>query len=215
MARHDREVLGVYSLGALDDRQSMLVEEHLTECAGCRAELERLVELRPLLDLLPPEAFADSPQWTRWPRGGWARVGLVLAVAAVLAAAVAGGVLIGRGGEEQPALPQQAPGLAPPQGTRFASGTDPTGASLSVRLEPAGGWVRVSAVSSGIRAGERCRLVVVSRTGERQLSGSWLVSAISETSGTSVDGAALVAPEDVVAVRIENFDGRVLVSVSL
>src|SRR4051794_3390714 len=83
MARHDREVLGVYSLGALDDRQSMLVEEHLTECAGCRAELERLVELRPLLDLLPPEAFADSPQWTRWPRGGWARVGLVLAVAAV------------------------------------------------------------------------------------------------------------------------------------
>jgi hypothetical protein len=86
---------------------------------------------------------------------------------------------------------------------------------LSVRVEPAGGWVRVNVATSGIRAGERCRVMVVSRTGERQLAASWLVSAIGEMSGTSLDGAALVAPEDVVAVQIENFDGRVLVSAPL
>ncbi|GAA2886273.1 zf-HC2 domain-containing protein [Streptosporangium fragile] len=37
-----RMSLGVYALGALDPEERVLVEAHLAECAGCRAEAEEL-----------------------------------------------------------------------------------------------------------------------------------------------------------------------------
>jgi hypothetical protein len=72
--------------------------------------------------------------------------------------------------------------------------------------------VRVNASVSGIPAGERCRLIVVSRTGEWESAASWLVSPDGEQTGTNLDGAALIAPEDVTAVEVHTVDGRRLVS---
>lgn len=214
--QHDVEVLGVYVLGALDDNEARAVEEHLTGCALCRDELEELLGLRSMLDVVPEKGF-----FPRARQLSWSRLGLVAAAAAVVAMAVGGGILIGQrgGGADSPVVAQQIPAtstIAPaPSGTRFASNTSPSGARLTVRVEPAAGWVRVNASAAGIQAGEKCRLVVVSRTGERQAAASWLVSANGEKSGTNLDGSALVAPEDVVAVEIETFDGRRLVATAV
>jgi hypothetical protein len=68
---------------------------------------------------------------------------------------------------------------------------------------------------TGIAEGRRCRLWVVARDGTRQLAGSWLVSAKGAQEGTALDGSALVPPTDVVAVAVDDVDGRPLVSVPL
>ncbi|HEV7898242.1 MAG TPA: hypothetical protein VGP31_10405 [Planosporangium sp.] len=60
-------------------------------------------------------------------------------------------------------------------------------------MTPAAGWVRVHADVTGIKAGTRCRLMVVARGGAPVVAGSWLVSSKGESEGTSLDGSALVS----------------------
>ncbi len=72
---------------------------------------------------------------------------------------------------------------------------------MDVTITPAAGWVRLEALVTGISAGERCRIVVVGRAGE--------------AGGTSLSGVALVPPEDVTAVRVENLAGDAFVSVPI
>ena len=79
---------------------------------------------------------------------------------------------------------------------------------MTVTVTPAAGWVRVKAITVGIPAGERCMLVVIDRNRDRYIAASWLVSPVGEETGTTVDGAAIVAPEDVTAVAVANFEGR-------
>ena len=87
--------------------------------------------------------------------------------------------------------------------------TDPTtGATLAVTVTPAAGWVRLAANVKGVPAGQECRLLVVARDGTRREAGSWLVSEAGERDGTALPGFALVAPDQVEAVEVENLDGR-------
>jgi hypothetical protein len=72
--------------------------------------------------------------------------------------------------------------------------------------------VRVTAATAGIKEGERCHLLVVSRTGTTVEAGSWLVSRKGAEQGVTLQGSALMAPADVAAVRVENWAGDVLVS---
>jgi RNA polymerase sigma-70 factor (ECF subfamily) len=105
------------------------------------------------------------------------------------------------------------PTAAPVAGTRTVAATDAgTGARVSAQVVPAAGWVRVSATVTGIPAGQECRLVVVGAAGERQIAGSWLVSAKGAQNGTALNGSALVDPAQVSAVLVENFDGHQFVS---
>jgi hypothetical protein len=228
---HDLGALGVYVLGGLDEDERRAVEEHLAGCERCRHERADLEQTRAELELVPPEAFLHGP-----PEGGdlllqrtlrqvrresarraLQRGGLVAAAAAVIVAvALAGGVLVGRG-QERPAptaLPTASGPPTPPAGTRVASRADPvTGVRMTVRVTPAAGWVRVNAAVSGVPEGQKCRLWVVARDGTRQLAGSWLVSARGAQEGTTLDGSALVAPVDVVAVQVDNVDGRSFITV--
>lgn len=103
----------------------------------------------------------------------------------------------------------------PAPGTYQLSGANPaTGSTIMVTVKPAAGWVRLTATVGGIPAGEQCRLVAVSTDGSTQIAGSWLVSAAGEETGTTIDGAALVAPDRLAAIRVENFDGREFVKAS-
>ncbi|MEN3309509.1 MAG: hypothetical protein V7603_5711 [Micromonosporaceae bacterium] len=235
-SRHAGELLGPYALGVLDPAEAHAVEEHLASCAQCRAELADLSAMARALGEVPPEAFLDGP-----PEGGdlllrrtlravrgeqeqsrRRRTVLVAAgVAALAAAALGSGVLVGRQTAGRPAAlpatsaaPSPGPSAAP-SGTRVVSGRDPsTGAAMVVSVIPAAGWVRVHATVTGVRAGQKCQILVVPRGGGAGVSaGSWLVSARGERNGTTLDGAALVAPADVSAVQVVTFDGRTLVSV--
>jgi RNA polymerase sigma-70 factor (ECF subfamily) len=221
---HDLGALGSYVLGGLgaDDRRA--VEDHLARCPQCRAEHAGLAVVPAALGELPPEALLDGPpdggelvlqRALRQVRGESARQTLRgriqtgAVAAAVVAVALAGGLLLGRGQDRPPVAAAPAASAAQPAGMKVASRTDSaTGARLTVRVTPAAGWVRVTAAVTGIPAGQRCRLWVLGRDGTKELAGSWLVSEKGAHDGTKLDGSALVAPQDVAAVQVANAAGR-------
>ena len=163
---------------------------------------------------LPPEAFLDGR-----PDGGdlllqrtlgrvrheKAREGrrrqsfAVVVSTSLLAAALAGGVVIGRdlgGGSDE----VMVGGIA-------------NGASLSVAIKPAEGWSRLRANVKGVAPGEQCRLVVTDVAGHRFVAGGWIAGAGGEAGpGITLDGSALVAAGDVKTISVETLDGRVLVT---
>jgi Putative zinc-finger len=221
--RHDSRSLGGYVLGALDQQEMLAMDRHLASCPQCRAELADLRGMHSALGGVPPEAWLDGPPdggdllWQRTvrqirqERGGRARkrrIAFGVAAAAVAVAFTGGGVQLGR--------TLDTSSLALPAGTRTAEAVDTgTGAHMTVQVQPASGWVRLKATVEGIPAGEKCRLFVVSRNGSREEAGGWLVSPDGTKEGTSLDGAALVAPADVAAVEVENFDGKKYVAAAL
>lgn len=228
---HDQGQLAAYVLGGLHPAEAASFEAHLASCPACRREVRELSELRYHLDEVPPEAFLEGPpdggelllqrtlRQVREEEGAQERRPrrfLTVAAAAVLVAvALGGGVLLGRDTSPEPstvALPVPA-STAPVPGTRDLAATNhDTGAQVAVRVIPAAGWIRLHAKAEGVREGEKCQLVVVTKSGERVNAGSWLVSEKGEREGTGIDGSALVAPNDVASVDVVTLDGRNLVS---
>jgi Putative zinc-finger len=238
---HDRAPLAAYALGALDDAEAREVDAHLAGCAECRAELDELTAIEAMLGEVPPEAFLDGPpeggdlllqrtlRAVRAERGQPARSRRLLVaagVAALVAASLGGGVLVGRGtapssvragGSPSAAVGPSgtvAPSGSVAPGTRTFSGRDPhTGAAMTVALTPAAGWVRVHVKVDGVPAGKRCVLQVVPKSGKPVQAGSWLVSAVGEKQGTTLDGTALVPADQVASIDVATVDGQKLVSV--
>jgi anti-sigma factor RsiW len=220
---HQVELLGAYALGVLDGDEWQAVRTHLDDCAACRREVDDLRELEAALGGIPPEAFLDGPppdgeillgrtlQQVRRERGRQdTRRRLLWAAAAVV---IGSGVLAGGtvAGLELASRRSAASGVAA-AGDRTGAATDgATGATMSVAVRPAAGWVRVHAEVGGVPAGEQCRLYVMARDGSRREAGSWLAGA----GETTVDGAALLDPAEVTAVRVETFAGQPLVTVAV
>ncbi|WP_250037832.1 anti-sigma factor family protein [Paractinoplanes maris] len=230
MSTHETELLGAYVLGVLDGGERDTVQSHLDGCAKCRDDVDELREMEAALGELPPEALIDGPpeggelllQRTlkqvrgERTRGDRQRRAVWLAAAAVVAVAVlGGGAVLGR--QTAPdARPTAAAGptAALPSGTRTATATNAsTGATMTATVIPAAGWVRVHAEVSGVAAGQQCRLYVIAADGSRREAGSWVVSEKAAAEGGSVDGSALVAPDDVASVQVETFGGAPLVNV--
>jgi anti-sigma factor RsiW len=235
MSEHETEQLGAYVLGVLDQREQDAVRKHLDGCEDCRQEVGDLQEMEAALGEIPPEMLIDGPPVdgdlllqrslrevrSERSRRDRARHTIWAAAAAVAAIAVfGGGTLIGRATAPSAPVAQgpvgPTPGATSSAVVRNASATNAgTGASMTVAVQNAAGWVRVHAAVTGVDAGEQCRLVVVSRTGQRREAGSWVVSEAAESAGTTVDGAALVAPDDVSSVLLETFAGQPLVNVPI
>ena len=232
MSGHETEQLGAYALGVLDDDAWAAVHSHVESCPRCRREADDLRGIEAMLGEVPPEAFLEGPpaggelllqrtlREVRDERRGHDRRRRTIMVAAavpVVAGAIAGGTLLGRTtAPDRPlaALPTAAAPSAP--APRLAAATNvATGASLAVEVRPAAGWVRVRATVGGVAPGEECRLYVLSRAGGRQLAGSWLVSEAGAATGTTVEGSAIVAPDDVSAVQVETYAGNVLVTATI
>ncbi|MDT7579191.1 MAG: hypothetical protein QOK35_455, partial [Pseudonocardiales bacterium] len=126
------------------------------------------------------------------------------AAAAAVALVLAGGVTLGRATAPEPVVVASA---APREGAVTLRGDGASGVTMAAVVSPAAGWVRVSTTVRGIPAGQRCRLVVLARNGSRVLAASWLASAKGEAEGTQLDGAAIVAPDQVAGVAVENESG--------
>jgi hypothetical protein len=200
----------------------------------CRAELPRLVVTRDALSEVPPEFFLDGP-----PEGGDLLLRRIIRAAraargrphtgrlggsrrqpAAALPILAFGLSIGAAIGRQTARIGQANGSPPPT---VSTGVDTsreqtltgvnqaTGASMTVVVKPAAGWVRLHADVGGVAAGTSCQLIVTSRGGTSTVVGSWLVSATGELQGTVLDGSALVAPPNVAAVSVRTSDGRLMV----
>ena len=180
--------------------------------------------MRELLGEIPPEAFLDGPpddadlllprtlRRINQEKAGRRRkhaLTIGAAAAAVALAALGGGILIGRGTASQPTVSAAGPATAQVPGTKQLTGSG-SGAKLAATVVPADGWVWVHASVSGLPPGQKCRLVVVSRSGDTEIAGSWL-SLANPASTAKLDGTALVAPADVVAVEVQNLAGHVFV----
>ena len=216
---HDPAELGALALGLLDPDRTRAVEEHLMTCATCRRDLEDLTAVTDLLGEVPPEAFLEGPpdgdlvlqRTLRQIRVETAaqrrrtRVPRLAAAAAAVALVLAGGVTLGRATAPEPVVIASA---APQQNAVTLRGDGASGVTMAAMISPAAGWVRVSTTVRGIPPGERCRLVVLTRNGSKVLAASWLTSAKGETEGTQLDGAAIVAPDQVAGVAVENEAGR-------
>lgn len=231
---HDGSTLAAYALGALGPDEAREVDAHVAGCARCQAELRELSELEAALGEVPPEAFLEGPpeggdlllqrtlrqvRTERTRRDRPRRLLVAAAVTALVAAGLVGGSILGRATapsrQAGPPPPSASAAASPtPSGFRTFSGADPaTGASMTVALTPAAGWVRLHVKADGIKAGQHCVLQVVDRAGHRVQAGSWLVSPTGARQGTALDGTALVAPADVASVDVVTVDGQHLVSV--
>lgn len=224
---HDRTRLGAYALGVLDPAEAQEVTAHLSGCPDCRREVVELGQVRPMLDVVPPEAFLDGPPENDLVlqralrqirqevpvRRNWKPVVIGLAAAVALAVAVGGGVLIGRG-TATTTVAAPAPTTTLPANARSGQLTDQaTGATMKATVVPKAGWVTVNATVSGVAAGTDCLLQVVSRTGTVQLAGSWKVSPQGAREGTTLQGSALIDPKTVASVRVVTTDGKTVVTV--
>ena len=238
--QHDSELLSAYVLGALGEREAREVAEHVASCEECRKEVAELREMELALGEVPPEAFLEGP-----PEGGdlllqrtlrqvrtertasQRRRSFTVGVAVAASATVVflGGYLVADNGSSdaqavRPPVSTAAtpPGTTAPTGVLLGSATDPaTKARMTVRVTPAADWVRVNAAVTGIPAGERCRLVVVSKDGTREIAGSWVVGRTDTGAGkgADLDGSAAIRSGDVTSVSVENESGTKFVTVPL
>ena len=231
---NDHVDMAGYVMDMLTPEQKRRADEHLTGCPECRGEIGSLQEWSSALRHVPEEMLLDRPpddadlvlqrtlRQVRQEAAGSRRRRLAVlttAAAAVLAIAVSGGVLLGRGMAPgsapvaQGTPPASVPASVPP-GTRTVTTVDTvTGARIDATLTPAVGWVRLSATVGGIPAGQKCLLEVIGRDGREILAGSWLVSPAGEANGTTLNGSALIDPAQVASIRVVNTDGKRLVSV--
>jgi hypothetical protein len=239
-APHGSQLLGAYVLDALDEEERRELETHLATCETCRAELEELEDVKRALDDVPPEALLHGPpdadlvlqrtlRQVRAEGSAQRRRGTTMVAAAaaiILAGAVVAGVAVGRGTAPAPqagtttgptAVPTGAgsPSVSFPPNTKFGTATDPgTNAAINARIVPANGWVRVNATVKGVPAGENCRLIVTSaKNPNGEIAAGWVVPPTGETAGVTLDGAAAVAPADVIGMQVVNTAGKVFVTV--
>jgi len=222
---NDHVDMAGYLMEMLTPEEKTRADEHLAGCAECRDEIASLQEWSAAMRDIPDEMLLDGPpedadlllqrtlrQVRQEAAGSRTRRFAVLATAAaaVVAVAIGGGVLLGRG-TATTTVPQAQSSV--PAGSRTLTATDDaTKASISATIQPAAGWIRVSATVQGIPAGEKCRLEVLGRDGEAILAGSWLVSPAGEAGGTTLNGSALIDNADVTAVRVVNTTGREFVT---
>ena len=216
MSEHPNDLLGPYTVDALDPDEQRQVSEHLAACPGCREELDELESLRSRLEQVPVEAFLDGPpegadlllartirraRAERRPPPVWTVAAAVLLVLVALA----GGLLIGLNTGGGP-----APIALPAGSTKVAASNPANGVHMTVVITPANGWVRLEGAFTGVPGHARCYLMVVDRSGHRVIAGSWLAPYKSPPGGERVSGSALVPRDDVAAVQVVTFGGQVL-----
>lgn len=232
--QHVLEELGAYSLGILDDDECDAVELHLAGCTTCRAELADIDDVADMLAMVDDDDWSGEPpashddlvlqRTLRAVRADHARKsrGRTLLVAAAVAGLVAVSGLVGAvlGGGDDDGTNIAEPTVSPSEtvpGTVEYEGTDPTtGVYLEASVIPAANWIRLDVHVTGVAEGERCQLVAVSESGERQVAGSWVIGEkAAGPEGLSVAGSAAMSVDDLARVEIVTFDGEHLVGVDV
>ncbi len=212
--RQVRLSLGTYVLGVVDPPERAAVTAHLQACPGCREELAELAGLPGLLGMLdePQVAALAGPAE---PAGQPVHRLLEAAAARLgqqnrqrrrrIAAAAGGGFLTAGAASAAIVLGGQAAGSATTQVTTA------TAKSVTARVEatPRQWGTQLRLQLTGVAKGQRCRLVVVDRSGATDVAASWR----AEYDGADgVTGSTGLPVNRVAAFRVVTPDGRVLLT---
>ncbi|MFI9030027.1 anti-sigma factor domain-containing protein [Streptomyces sp. NPDC053560] len=171
--RHNRTLLGMYSLGRLDAAQSVAVQAHLDGCPDCRAELRELCGVAAALGQADPDRVAEpspappaSLQTAIFTEIAKARTqsrrprALMLA-AAVLAVCLGAGAVV-------------AHEVASPGGRPVSFTSQPTGVQASAAVEGKGWGTMVHLDIAGLPQGKRYMVWLEQRDGSRMPAGSFI-----------------------------------------
>jgi hypothetical protein len=213
-SEHASLQLGVYVLGGMARAERLRVEQHLRRCAQCRDECEELTEVAAVLAGLSeaevrsllgdaPAPAATRPKLTVLPGGRRSRLTRQIKLAAAAAAVlVFGGVGLGAWLVARPQV------LAP---VAVVGTNASTGASLSVRIEPAptGNGRQVRAVVVGLKPGTRFQITATTRSGETVV----IVRDTAAGGAQTVLGPLTVEPDEITFFTVAQLDGAVVVSV--
>jgi Putative zinc-finger len=170
----ERLSLGAYVLGALDPVERAEIEAHLSGCASCRDELAGLaampgllarVRLEDVLEPLPSPSPAMTERLIARLRAARRRRRRRLAVAVTalaLAAVAASAVVIS---DRDTSSTREVASV---------TATNPrTGVTARLGLRPASWGTAIRVRLRGVRPGARCRLIATSRSGQREIAGTW------------------------------------------
>jgi hypothetical protein len=167
--------LGAYVLGALDPVERSHVEAHLAGCTACRDEVSQLavlpgllsrVRVEDVLDPTPPPRMAEQliARFRAARRARRRRLAVAVSTVAVAAAGVLAFAV----------ATNDAGNPSPPQPVAQVSATNHrTGVAGKMALRPTAWGTAVRVRLRGVPSGTRCRLIVASRSGRRDVAGSW------------------------------------------
>jgi predicted anti-sigma-YlaC factor YlaD len=171
--------LGVYLVGALDAQERTAVEEHLSDCPTCQAELAELAALPSMLEKLTIDDFPLEPLVA--PDGLFDRVAArareeqdahqsrrvaryrrltAVAAAAVLVVGAGVGSLIAFGGGHHQSTPNT---FSHSQG----------GITMQVVLASQATGTGLRVTVSGLPRNEHCSLIAIASDGRRDIAGRW------------------------------------------
>ncbi|MGT2461883.1 anti-sigma factor family protein [Sinomonas atrocyanea] len=208
--------LGAYVLGALSQQERQAVEDHLAQCAQCRAELAGLETLPALLDAVPAERAAQiaddagrAPEPGTAPRELLARVtrrrraraaawtaSLAAAAAGFFAAGIALGPTLGVRPDQAAPPPPSASATAGATTVTLASGD---GARVDLALVARAWGTELDLTCRGMPNGGAYTVWVVSAGGTAQQAGAWSSTGYSGravlTGATSFELPAIRAVE--------------------
>ncbi|UWP80931.1 zf-HC2 domain-containing protein [Dactylosporangium fulvum] len=210
-----RPLLGGYVLGGLDDADQFRVDAHLSTCAGCRAEADRLAPVPELLQRLPfdpaatplesptrdgLDAFLRRSRPQRLPLGRL--IGVAAAVAVVLAVAA---LALWPGSAQTPHVAVSASATA---GTvvRFVAAAG-SGLAGQATLTPRQWGVSVAVELSGLPGEGPFAMHVVDRGGQAEQAACW---GRTRTASARVTGASSIQLGNVDMVTISDHDGHLL-----
>jgi Putative zinc-finger len=169
--------LSAYVLGGADDREQLLVADHIPGCPACREELARLAPIPGLLGRLPtamvPGRVLPSPAAS--PRGLTRLLpGRAWRATALTAAALAVGLGAGFSLAAPGTSPSAAPGASAAAPGVIFSGDNPAAHVRATAVLTATSWgTRIELQLSGAPLNNQCSLIVVTRAGAREQAGIW------------------------------------------
>ena len=217
--------VAAYSFGLLEERDRVEFEAHLAECESCTAELAELSAMAGLFaDVDPVESEHDEPDGAQIEdlmrrraassrRRGRQRAFLAAAAClALLGGGVAAGVAF---------TPQQGP---PPvltlQGQQHSATNLATGVHGKVGLVDFAWGTQVILDLSSVRGPLTCKMVAVTRSGQRLAIAGWRVPAAGygvpgHPAHLILAGATPIMRQDLARIDVDVVGGGKLVSIRI